>query len=80
MIAWRDIEDWPDSTPRRVAIVYQHIDGTCQSIEGDVMYDHDLGGSFIRRDGSYYNLPDNGEYVTHWADAFHVPAPLPAMS
>ena len=76
---WRKISEYPDTRIRRVSLVYQSVDGSYQTIEGSVLFDPYLGGAFMRRDGTAYNLPENGEYATHWGEPFEVPDPDPAM-
>ena len=73
---WHRMDDPLNPPPkdgRNVALLIQYADESGQRIEWDVRFDPDLGGCLFREDGSIYDLPDNGEWATHWSDTLQVP-------
>lgn len=66
-------------TPLWCSLIYQSLDGSVQTIEGNVLFDPDAGGQFRRKNGEVYVLCENGEYPTHYGVSFNVPDPAPDM-
>ncbi len=73
-VNWRPISEI-DRHPVRVALLHQSTDCSIQQIEWNVLFDYDLGGSFVRQDGEVYSLSENGHFATHFATPFDVPPP-----
>ena len=65
------------SSPVWCSLVYQSLDGSVQTIEGNVLFDPYAGGQFTRKNGEVYVLCENWEYATHYGFPFDVPDPAP---